>query len=142
MITMSRLSELFDAYGADPDRWPLEDRTAALELMARSPEARTLARRAGDLDAVLDAAPLPVPSGAEADALAARIIEKVAAPQIIVLARNARAAWGWPNWTALAAAAVAGLIVGWSGLNIGAGYAASSDQPDPLAPAALEETLW
>jgi hypothetical protein len=141
MITLSRFSELVEAYGADPDRWPLEDRLAALELMAHSAEARSLAHQAGDLDALLDVAPLSVPARASADALAARIVERIASPNIVPLARKAKANWGWPNWTALAAAAVAGLIVGWSGLNIGAGYAAGPD-PDPLAPAALEETLW
>jgi hypothetical protein len=142
MMTLTRLSELLDAYGADPDRWPLEDRVAALELMARSAEARTLARRAGALDTMLDAAPLAMPSRASAEALAARIVDQVAAPNVITLSRTSKASWGWPNWTALAAAAVAGLVVGWSGLNIGTGYAAGSDLPDPLAPAALEEALW
>lgn len=142
MITLTRLSELFDAYGADPDRWPLEDRVAALELMARSPEARALMHRAAELDTLLDTAPLAVPPRATADALAARIVGKIAAPDVVTLTRKSRASWGWPNWTALAAAAVAGLIVGWSGLNIGTGYAAGSEL-DPLAPvASLEETLW
>jgi hypothetical protein len=61
----------------------------------------------------------------------------------LTLRHPAKVNWGWPNWTALGAAAVAGLVVGWSGLNIGAGYAAGSDLPDPLAPTAvLEDTLW
>lgn len=141
MITLSRFSELVEAYGADPDRWPLEDRLAALELMAHSAEARSLAHRAGDLDALLDIAPLSVPARVSAEVLAARIVDRISSPNIVPLARKAKASWGWPNWTALAAAAVAGLIVGWSGLNIGVGYAAGSD-PDPLAPTALEETLW
>lgn len=142
MITLTRLSELLEAYGADPDRWPLEDRVAALELLAYSAPARNLLRQAAELDTLLDTAPLTMPSSASAEALAARIVERSFVSNIVALARRPKISWGWPNWTALAAAAVAGLIVGWSGLNIGPGYAAGAEVPDPLAPAALEETLW
>lgn len=143
MITLSRLSEILDAYGADPDCWPLEDRVAALELLAQSAEARALAHSAGNLDALLDAAPLSLPPRPIADALTARIVAQLPGAEILAFARTVRVSWGWPNWTALAAAAVAGLIVGWSGLNIGAGYAAGPDGPDPLSPTAvLEDTLW
>lgn len=143
MITLTRLAEILDAYGADPDCWPLEDRMAALELLAQSAEARALAHAAGNLDALLDAAPLTPPSRPAAESLTARIMARLPAAEILTLRRPMRADWGWPNWTALAAAAVAGLIIGWSGLNIGAGYAAGSDLPDPLAPTAvLGDTVW
>lgn len=143
MITLTRLTEILDAYGADPDCWPLEDRVAALELMAQSAEARALAHGAGNLDALLDAAPLTLPPRPVTEALAARITARIPAAEILTLSRPAKVNWGWPNWTALAAAAVAGLVVGWSGLNIGAGHAAGSDMPDPLAPTTvLEDTLW
>ncbi len=143
MITLSRLAEILDAYGADPECWPLEDRVAALELLAQSAEAQALAHGAGNLDALLDAAPLTMPSRSTTESLAARIVARIPAAEILTLSRASKVSWGWPNWTALAAAAVAGLIVGWSGLNIGPGYAAGSDLPDPFAPAAaLEETLW
>lgn len=143
MITLTRFSEIVDAYGADPDGWPLEDRVAALDLLAHSAEARALTHAAGNLDSLLDAAPLIMPPRSVTEPLGARILARIPAAEILSLPRIPRVNWGWPNWTALAAAAVAGLIVGWSGLNIGPGYAAGSDLPDPFAPAAaLEETLW
>lgn len=74
MITLNRLAEILDAYGADPDCWPLEDRVAALELLAQSAEARALAHRAGNLDALLDTAPLTPAPPSVADPLAARIV--------------------------------------------------------------------
>lgn len=143
MITLTRLAEILDAYGADPDSWPLEDRVAALELLAQSAEARALAHRARNLDALLGTAPLNLPPRPVAESLVARIVAQIPAAEVLTFSRAAKVSWGWPNWTALAAAAVAGLIVGWSGLNIGAGYAAGSELPDPLAPATtLEDTLW
>ena len=143
MITLTRMVEILDAYGADPDCWPLEDRVAALELLAQSAEARALAHRASNLDTLLDTVPLTPAPRSVTDSLAARIVARVPAAEILTLRHPAKVNWGWPNWTALGAAAVAGLVVGWSGLNIGAGYAAGSDLPDPLAPTAvLEDTLW
>ncbi len=142
MITLTRLAEILDAYGADPDCWPLEDRVAALELLAQSAEARALAHGAANLDALLDTAPLTPPLRPAAETLVSRIVAQIPTADILPLSRSARVSWGWPNWTALAAAAVAGLMVGWSGLNIGPGYAAGSDT-DPLSPTTvLEDTLW
>src|SRR6266702_3414702 len=41
VMTLQRLQQLLDAYGADPERWPAEERLAALALLAHSPEAQT-----------------------------------------------------------------------------------------------------
>lgn len=138
-MTMSliRLSELLDAYGADSERWPLEDRVAANELLARSSEARVLQRRAAEIDELLDSTPLNLPSSGESSALAARIMNALPMEQSLPTVH-----FGWPNWTALAAASVAGLIIGWSGFNIGPGLAAT-EAADLLAPTpSLEDTLW
>ena len=51
-MTTHRLQEILDAYGADPARWPAEERDAAAALLARTPALRTEAAR---LDALLDA---------------------------------------------------------------------------------------
>ncbi len=137
MITLLRFSELLDTYGADPERWPLEDRVAATDLLARSSEARALARRAAEIDALLDSAPLTVPSAGRAESLTARIAAALPAVQPAIAIR-----FGWPNWVALAAASVAGLVIGWSGLSIGTGSAAA-ETADLLAPVpALEDVLW
>lgn len=138
-MTMSliRFNELLDAYGADPERWPLEDRVGATELLARSSEARALARRAGEIDDLLDATPLNLPSSGESAALVSRIMDALP-----VTRPQPGMRFGWPNWAALAAASIAGLMIGWSGLNVGPGLAAT-DAADLLAPTpTLEDTLW
>ena len=61
-MTSERLRQLLDAYGASPDRWPPEEREAALALLENSIEARAERDRAARLDAVLDLAPAEQPS--------------------------------------------------------------------------------
>ena len=56
-MTPDRLRMLLDAYGADPARWPVAERAAALELLARSPDARAHRVAAARLDDALDAVP-------------------------------------------------------------------------------------
>jgi len=56
-VTLDRVRTLLDAYGADPARWPAAERAAALELLARSPDARACRVAAARLDDALDAVP-------------------------------------------------------------------------------------
>ena len=56
-MTLDRVRTLLDAYGADPARWPAAERAAALELLARSPDARAHRVAAARLDDALDAGP-------------------------------------------------------------------------------------
>ena len=52
-MKLSRLSAILEAYGADPERWPVDEREAALALTRSSvPAARALAK-ARMLDALL-----------------------------------------------------------------------------------------
>jgi hypothetical protein len=52
-VKLSRLSAILEAYGADPERWPAEERQAALALTRSSvPAARALAK-ARMLDSLL-----------------------------------------------------------------------------------------
>lgn len=139
-MTLDRLKELLDTYGADPDRWPLEERIAMLDLLARSETARDLAAQAASLDALLDRAPLPMPSHAASEVLADRVMRRLNLRSVLAAHRPA---FGWPNWVALAAAAVAGLVIGWSTLGVGSGLAAGPELADVLSsPAALEGRLW
>ena len=69
-MTLARLDEILDAYGAAPARWPEAERTAVLELLAHSPDARRHRDDAAVLDGLLDAVPAAPPS----PALAARIL--------------------------------------------------------------------
>ncbi|KJV38369.1 hypothetical protein [Brevundimonas sp. KM4] len=97
-----RLHELADAYGADLRRWPASERAFAESLIAADPSLKAVLDQAAALDALLDAAPRPVPSAA----LTARIL--AAAPQ--AKSRLGKAIWylgaGW------AAAACAGVVAG------------------------------
>jgi hypothetical protein len=53
-MNLARLTQLFDAYGASPMRWPDAERVQALQLLASSAEARELQAQAALLDASLD----------------------------------------------------------------------------------------
>ena len=59
-----RLHELADAYGADLRRWPASERAFAESLIAADPSLKAVLDQAAALDALLDAAPRPVPSAA------------------------------------------------------------------------------
>ncbi len=97
-----RLHELADAYGADLRRWPASERAFAESLIAADPSLKAVLDEAAAMDALLDAAPRPVPSAA----LTARIL--AAAPR--ANSRLGKAIWylgaGW------AAAACAGVVAG------------------------------
>ena len=64
LVTLTRLKSLLDAYGANPDFWPEEERAAASALIETSTEARMLVEEAAALDALLDQIPEPQVSAA------------------------------------------------------------------------------
>jgi len=97
-----RLHELADAYGADLRRWPASERAFAESLIAADPSFKAVLDEAAPLDALLDAAPRPVPSAA----LTARIL--AAAPR----AKNRLDKAIWYLGAGWAAAACAGVIAG------------------------------
>ena len=74
-MTLARLGELLDAYGASPERWPPEEREAACALLAQSAEAQRRREASAQLDAILNLAP----AHAASPALLERIL--AAAPQ-------------------------------------------------------------
>ena len=61
-MTLDRLRDLVDAYGAAPERWPDQERELTLVFIATSAEARGLIEEAKLLDAALDTLPTPEPS--------------------------------------------------------------------------------
>jgi hypothetical protein len=61
-MTLDRLRELLDAYGASPERWPPAERSAAAALLSESNAARGLRDEAARLDALLDLVPARQPS--------------------------------------------------------------------------------
>ncbi|HUS23651.1 MAG TPA: hypothetical protein VM369_01780 [Candidatus Binatia bacterium] len=56
-LTRARLQQLLDAYGADPRRWPGEERAAAEALLRGEPADSPLRRDAAALDTLLDRLP-------------------------------------------------------------------------------------
>jgi len=98
IISLDRLRDVLDCYGADPARWPAEEREAALALLARSPEARRHRDEVVHLDRALDMAHVEPPSAA----LASRVL--AAAP------RRDPDRFGWLIALGAPLAAAAGLI--------------------------------
>lgn len=70
-MTLERLREIVEAYGASPARWPQGERSMAETLVSSSLEARALVAEAARFDALLDMAPAEVPSAALTERLMA-----------------------------------------------------------------------
>lgn len=74
-MTPDRVSDLIEAYGADPARWPAEERADAEALLRCDETLRARANSAFPLDRSLAAwARAPEALEARADALAARVM--------------------------------------------------------------------
>ena len=68
-----RVRALIDAYGADPGRWPADERETALALLSREPELARHAEEARALDGLLDAVAHPDSTSAPSTALKVRL---------------------------------------------------------------------
>ena len=118
-MTRERLGALLDAYGGDLRRWPEPSRLAASALIARDPAARLLLDQALALDALLDQAPMPLPSRA----LRTRLIERAAPP---VWRQSLAALWPFgPAWQPAAAFALVAALGIALGPYVGAGDSAN-----------------
>lgn len=53
-LSLTRAKEILNAYGAEPERWPEDERGDLLQLLARSPELEALRKSASRLDDLLD----------------------------------------------------------------------------------------
>lgn len=114
-MTIDRLEQILDAYGAAPQAWPAGERAAALALMERSESARQLCEQAAQLDSLLDTA-ADIEASSE---LRARVLGALPSKPMSWAARLDRVAtWVWPfgpTWrpaAALVAAAALGIGVG------------------------------
>jgi hypothetical protein len=84
-MTLERFARVLDAYGASAERWPDDERGAALTLLERSAEARAARDAAARLDTLLDGVPATAPS----ERLVARVLAGVPAPASSPLRRPA-----------------------------------------------------
>jgi negative regulator of sigma E activity len=114
MMGMNRLRELLEAYGADPGRWPADERPAAIALLRDDPEAQRLQRRAAAIDSLLDRATPIAPPIIDAEKLVAAITaEPQKTAEIVTLRPARRPSPGtfWLKVASLAAAAAIGFLV-------------------------------
>jgi hypothetical protein len=122
-MNATRLKRLIEAHGADPQRWPPDERAAALALLASSPEAQALVAEARRLDALLAAVPVGDAAPAATVALRRRIAALPAGGEGGQPGGGAHWMLGpwslarvWPSAAGLAAAGLIGLVVGWTQL--------------------------
>jgi hypothetical protein len=114
MMGLDRFRELLDAYGAEPGRWPANERGPAEVLLTRDAEAARLRKQAASIDALLDRAML-APPVIDAERLIASITAEPQRTAEIVTLRPARrpsAGGFWLKVASLAAAAAIGFLVG------------------------------
>lgn len=139
-MTPRRVSELIAAYGAAPAKWPEAERAAALALLAREPGLHAERQQMAALDAALDRWASPAPR-LDPVAIAAHVS---AAPRPRVTVRRPFLrfpVFAWPNAAGLAAAALAGFLVGWSGLDTD--YSSGADSIDQqIVASVVEDATW
>ncbi|GHD47116.1 hypothetical protein GCM10017083_17060 [Thalassobaculum fulvum] len=110
-VTTERVRTLIDAYGADPERWPADEREAARRLVDADPALAAELAEAAAFDALLDALPAEAPRPALRVALNA-------IPDRARLRWSDRLATLWPfgaPWgpaAGLVAAALFGVVIG------------------------------
>ncbi len=118
---MAAFQALLEQYGAEPRRWPDEQRIQAQALLAVSMQARAEQHRAALLDAMLDRLDAPVIS----DERVARVVAGALAdlpvpglaprrPPFTRRVADLLGAWRqvWPRAAGLAACTAAGILVG------------------------------
>lgn len=116
-MTLDRFRRIVAAYGADPVRWPPEERALATAFMAQTAAAHDLLAEARDLDRALDdlVAEVPEPAMARLAAATAFPPPQATSSRGDRWRPDLRAALGlalWPRAAALASMAVLGIVVG------------------------------
>jgi hypothetical protein len=130
-MTSQRFAQIVDAYGADPRRWPPDERAAAQAFaQARPEEAQARLHAAAALDACL-AADVVEPAGR---ALQRRIVASAKAPRKPrpLIARPV--SW-WLPGAALAGAGAAGIVAGALAMSmlVSSGHPSVTHEPSYLS---------
>lgn len=162
-ITLQRLREMLEAYGASAARWPESERLAAEALIAASAEARALMADAVRLDHLLDLAPVDEPSSALVSRLMAarpRASEDIAQARVAKVERRSLwrsfvdAIWPYGSPAFPAGALVASVMLGVAfgslldvTLPLGTGQVTMAASDDVVASEefialALADTVW
>lgn len=115
----ARFAALLDAYGAEPRRWPADERAQALAFAADDPGAPALLAAAATLDALIDAG-APQPAGAD-------LRDAIIGSARIKPVRRLALWWAGAGLGAALAGAVAGAVTV-SIMAPGLGHDASLDQ--------------
>ena len=129
-LDLDRFQAIVEAYGASPDRWPAEDRTRALSLLAHSADAKRIHAAAERLDTVLDSAAPPPPDAAFAERIRGL-------PWRPPEAASAYRESGYAVLRRIAAVLLVGLVGVAIGLAIPRGGTSSGGGADPAGPAAI-----
>jgi len=64
-MTPERFAQIVETCGSQPERWPAEERLAAEAHCRESPQAQAMRAQFAQLDALLDALPVPAMPGLE-----------------------------------------------------------------------------
>ena len=112
-MNIERFQEILDAFGADPRRWPEAERGGALALVAGSDVARSRQAEARRLDMLLDEISLPVRLDLDAAAIVAGVRDASGNVRLFSGRKTMPSSVVWPSFAGLAAAAVAGFVIGW-----------------------------
>ena len=117
-MTLERLQTILDAYGGNPERWPAAERDAALALIASSAAARRAVNAAAPLDRALAGFANPAQNAINPLKLVSAITAQPQRPAAAAAPNAAdRFIIRWPNIAGLAAAAIAGFLIGWTGID-------------------------
>lgn len=125
-IDATRMAAILAAYGADPARWPADERESARAWMAvHGDDLATALADAGALDAVLAR---DTRGDAPNEALKARVLQGVpGAGETVVPFRTPVRSWNAGAIAALAACAVIGVVIGFNASNYSAESIADAD---------------
>lgn len=124
MMDKDRFSAIVAAYGAEPRRWPQDERAAAQAYAdAHAEECAALLAQAHSIDAALASAPAHEPS----ELLAARVMQAHRAARARLLQSPRRTA------LALAACAAMGVLVGFGGAHLAPAAPSADDAEEMIA---------
>ncbi len=139
-MTSERFAALLDAYGGTAERWPANERAAALAFVERTPAARAEMLAAQKLDGLIDHMPAPAPMIDPTRIVAMATAQAQERPTATIIPfRARRPVQQWARGLALAAAALAGFVIGFEDMTA---TVVSDTALDMYDSAQVEDALW